>query len=384
MGQDRFDDVTLVVNGNAWDAWQAVRIRRSIDSLASDFEFQAAYDKVANAEINVGDACEVRINGDLVITGKIDSVASQKTDKNHNRVFTGRSLTRNVVDCSVYLKTNQIDKSTPFQIAQRIAGPLGVEVINEAGDQTAIDIFRWADAAIAGPVIQDAGRQQGLTVRDNEFGQLVITRARDAVSRGSLEEGDGVKGGSAGNLEGWRVFRSQQNRYSNYYIKGRKTGNDGRAGNQIRGEAQDNEVSDFRPLIIQAEGDLSNATAKTRAVHEAQRRIAWDFPVSVTVTGWRAEIDGKPWRVDALTRVKIPTENLDAELLIRSLIFDKSEAGTRTRMELVSPKAYESAPTATDSGQPIKAKLNIRQHIAKLEGDLLTVGDIGSASVSTK
>ena len=376
-----FDDVSLIVNGVEHKGWQSVVIRKSVDALASSFQLQMAYERFGDRpDVHVGANVQILINGSLVITGAIDAMPSTKSATDHTRTVIGRSLTRNVVDCSVYLKTNQIDKSTPLQIAQRICAPLGVDVINEAGALLPIPIFRWADAARCGDVIQDACRQQGLTVRDNEFGQIVITRPRERVSRGSVQEGDGSKGGSVGNIEGWRVMRSEAQRFSDYFVKGRTTQSDARPGNQVRGEAKDDGVSSFRPLIIQAEGDMTNAKCKIRAVHEAQRRAAIENPVSVTVAGWRYAADGNPWRVDEVLRVSIPTESYDSSLLIKSLSFEKSDGGTHTVMDLVDPAAYEALPD-TKSSSGSKVKFDPSKYIKDL-GPRQTVADIGAPSVT--
>jgi len=342
-----FDDVSLIVNGVEHKGWQSVVIRKSVDALASSFQLQMAYERFGDRpDVHVGANVQILINGSLVITGAIDAMPSTKSATDHTRTVIGRSLTRNVVDCSVYLKTNQIDKSTPFQIAQRICAPLGVDVINEAGALLPIPIFRWADAARCGDVIQDACRQQGLTVSDNELEHLVITRPRERVSRGSVQEGDGSKGGSVGNIEGWRVMRSEAQRFSDYFVKGRTTQSD----------------------------------CKIRAVHEAQRRAAIENPVSVTVAGWRYAADGNPWRVDEVLRVSIPTESYDSSLLIKSLSFEKSDGGTHTVMDLVDPAAYEALPD-TKSSSGSKVKFDPSKYIKDL-GPRQTVADIGAPSVT--
>ena len=376
------EDIELVINGKSYKGWQDVTITMAIDSLARGFRLQMGYDERGNfPDIKPDAPVEIYVNGFKRITGYIDDIDSQKTPQGHSRVVSGRSITRNIVDSSIHIKTNQLSNVTLEELCRRFCEktPLNITVINEAGALPKIPVVRWSDGARWGRVMQDEARKVGVTIRDDADGNIVLTKPRTRSSRGAIAEGSGGKELKDSNIESWRVVRSCQQRFSHYVIKGRENPKDGRAGNQKLGEAQDEGIQSFRPIIIKAEGDVTNEIAKERAEFEARRRLGLSYQVSVTVSGWRHQSDGEPWEVDELVPVSILTENINAPLIARRVTHRKSQSGSVTDIDFVDPDsmiAIISSGVVTSSSK--KAKFDPSGLITDI-GPAEDIFDIGTS-----
>lgn len=379
------EDIELVINGNSYKGWQGVTVTMAMDALARGFQLQMSYDERGNFPDLVPDqTVEIYVNGFKRITGYIDDIDSQKTPQGHSRVISGRSITRNLVDSSIHIKTNQLNNLTLEELCRRFCEktPLNIKVINEAGALPKIPVVRWSDGARWGRVMQDEARKIGVTIRDDEHGNIVLTRPRTQASRGAIAEGSGGKELSDSNIENWRVVRSAQERFSHYVVKGRENPKDGRAGNQKLGEAQDEGIKSFRPIIIKAEGDVTNAIAKQRALFESQRRLGLSYQVSVTVSGWRHQSDGEPWDVDELVPVSIPTEGISQNLVSRRVTHRKSQSGSVTDIDFVDPRTFLPEPTsAGGTSTSGKADFNA-QGLIKNVGPKEDIFDIGAGIVT--
>ena len=373
------EDIELVINGNSYKGWQDVAITIQIDALARSFRLQMGYEERGNFADIVPDApCEIYINGFKRITGRIDDIDSQKTPTTHTRVISGRSITRNLIDSSIHIKTNHLNNVTLEDLCNRFCDErFGVSVINEAGDLPKIPVVRWSDGARYGRVMQDEARKIGVTIRDDADGNIVLTRPRTRPSRGAISEGSGGKGLADSNIESWRVVRSVQGRFSHYVVKGRASKEDGQSGNQKLGEFQDDGVQSFRPIIIKAEGDITNAIAKQRAAFEAQRRLGLSYQVGVSVSGWRHQTDGEPWRIDEIVPVSIPTENINNDLLTRRIVHKKSRGGSTTDIDFVDPSTMTPQPSGSSSGKPAKATFDASSLIRDI-GPRESIFDIGT------
>lgn len=373
------EDIELVINGNTYKGWQDVAITIQIDALARSFRLQMGYEERGNfADIEPDARCEIYINGFKRLTGYIDDIDSQKTATGHTRVISGRSLTRNLIDSSIHIKTNHLNNVTLEDLCNKFCDErFGVSVINEAGDLPKIPVVRWSDGARYGRVMQDEARKIGVTIRDNEDGNIVLTSPRNRPSRGAIAEGSGGKGLADSNIKAWRVVRSVQGRFSHYVAKGRSAKQDGKGGNQKYGEAKDEGVKSFRPTIIKAEGDVTKKICEQRALFEAQRRLGLSYQVGVSVSGWRHQSDGEPWRIDEIVPVSIPSENINNDLLTRRIVHKKSRGGSVTDIDFVDPTSMTPEPSGSKAGKANKVKFDASSLITNV-GPPETIFDIGT------
>lgn len=338
---EQFDDEVLVlIGGTYFGGWTKVKVTRTVKDLAGTFEvglaqsLETPIDFILEAQPGV--ACEIWVAGRKFITGYINSRKAKKNKKKHTITISGRSKTQDLVDCSHIDDKTQYNKQKPSQIVTKAAQPFGISVINQAQGEVPIDVYRYFVSDSAFEVSGDVSRQQGITLRDDENGNVVM-RNRDSGSMGaSLVEGENI-------LE-YEVTRGDQKRHSKYKGKGQKNPGSkkrGKKANQIAYRAEDRGVKRYRPLVVYGESDIDTNEMKTRTAHEAMRRFGEALSAEIKVVGYRANA-GAIWEPDKLVPVTIPEEGINESLLIESVTFIKDEEdGTITELKVTRKEAFQ-------------------------------------------
>lgn len=193
--------VTLSVDGMDYRGWTSVRIGAGILRQARDFELGITWKGPGQAQaipIRPGARVEVRIGGDLVLTGFVDATPVNYDARQVTRRVTGRSLTADLVDCAAISEPGQWLGQSVQSIVQALASPYGIKVRSELrgtvelGDHS-IDpgesVFQSVDRLLT---------QSQLLSTDDPEGRLVIVQpgsAGRAVDR--LEVGRNILSGEA-------------------------------------------------------------------------------------------------------------------------------------------------------------------------------------------
>lgn len=355
---------TLRVAGRNFGGWQSIEITRSIEQAASAFAFQATarYPAELNPiRIRPGDACEVLIGSERVITGYVDSVAPRLAADSHSIAVAGRSRTADLVDCSA-----APDKASPRrwkarrieQIAAELAAPYGVQVV--AAVSTGAQLARHAveRGETVFECIERMARLRQLLVCDDAAGRLVLTRAGSTRAAVAIEEGVNLLAGDA-KADASAVF-------SAYVVKGQRVGDDQDFGDtvaQITGEAADPAVTRKRVLQLMAENGGSAADAKARAAWEAATRLGKSLEATVTVQGWRQAPGAALWAPNLIVAVQAPSLALSGDLLITDVTLRLSDAGTIAELRLAPADAYKPEPPKPSGGS--RAASGLWKEIAK-------------------
>ncbi|MFW0827811.1 phage baseplate assembly protein, partial [Cronobacter dublinensis] len=89
--------VFLRVNGREWGGWTSVRISAGVDRAARDFNVEITRQwpgaTESTPQIKNGDAVEVRIGDDLVLTGWIEATPVRYDARSLSMAIVGRSKT---------------------------------------------------------------------------------------------------------------------------------------------------------------------------------------------------------------------------------------------------------------------------------------------------
>lgn len=328
--------VGIRVRGRTWEGWTEGTVQRVIDDACSTFALGAT-DRYPGQPhplpILPGDSCAILIDGVPVLTGRIDIY---ETNHHGETTLSGRSATRNLVDCSVEQR-DSIVGATLSSLAARLAAPYGVQVVDEVG--LVAQIPRWTPQADESVIyaLEPLAEAHAVILMDDALGRLVITRA--AASRRATTAL--VAGGPAGNLLRWHVRCDASDRYSEYVCRGQRAGDDQTYGSACssRGSATDDGLQERRVLHIRMDGQADAARCRERAIWEAARRAGRSLRVECGVQGWLQE-DGSLWAPNTIAHVQIPGGRLDDDLLITSVHFNISESGTTTDFELFPLSGY--------------------------------------------
>lgn len=344
------ETLTLLVNNRRHTGWKSVRVTSGIQRAARDFSLTVSERFPGQNQplrMTPGNACQILIGNDVVLTGYVDSVNILHNATDHQIVVAGRSKTQDLIDCGVVPPWTDISNQTIVQVANTLAEPYGVAIVDALGAET--DVIpklgpNPGDTVFA--VIEKAARIKGALVTDDAQGRLVLTRAGKARATTALKLGDNVLGGNA-------TFDHKE-RFRQYEVRGQDTGSNHKQGTAItepKAVVEDQTVRRPRTKYIVEESLIDLNRAQQRARWEAAVSAGKSISVTFTLHGWRQR-DGSLWEPNTLIRVDDPLLTIHRDLLVVEVVYSKDEQGTLSTLTLTPKEAYELIPTnkAVDNG----------------------------------
>lgn len=328
--------LVLEVGGKLYQGWKSAIIDQGIDQISGGYQLEII-DRWAGQPdpwpIVPGDACVVRIGGDTVITGAVDTTSIAFDARRHEVSITGRDRSGDLVDCAAVHSPDQW--SLPLErIAQILAAPFGLKVAADVGTGEPFADFKLQQGECAFAAIDRMCKMRGVLAVSDGRGGLRITRAGSVATTSALIEGQ--------NILAAKGEYSWSQRFSRVIVKGQSGGaatSDDDAAASVRAESSDRAITRYRPTMVIAEGNLSGTGAKARAEWEIAVAAGKGTKVTVTVPGWR-QADGALWPINALVPVTSPTLGIDDVLLITHLRRSLDARGTLTELTLTRPDAY--------------------------------------------
>ncbi|MBP6010608.1 MAG: hypothetical protein KBA31_00125 [Alphaproteobacteria bacterium] len=332
-------DLTLTVNGRSIAGWTSVRVTRGVERFPSSFQIEMT-DRDPGTPVNEGNSCEVRIGGDLLVTGFIDVVDRAFDERGNVVSVTGRSKSQDLIDCSAEWPTCQITSSTALAIAQKIAAPYGIKVAGVGDPGRVIPTFNFALGETGADIIERTLRYTGKLLLDKPDGSVLITDVGTAKAASGFTEGQ--------NIQSARITSRVDQRYSVYkiFMVAMDAFEDvGDGGNLIKTVNDPNVRPQRLKYFVAESGDSSFEVAKKRILWEAARRKGRGQTVRIVTDRWRDKA-GKLWEPNTLAPVKIPAVKLaSAELLIAEVTYRRdAERGTTAELTLMAPDAFRPAP----------------------------------------
>lgn len=339
------DDIELLVDGKVFSGWLSAGVSRAMDAAAGTYSLSVTDKWTENGErweLSPGDACEVRVGGEVLITGYIDIVRPGFSASDRRMEVQGRDKSADMVDCSAIHKPDHWKSIGLLQLAQILAKPFGITVKAETDLGAPLTQVKLQQGETALEAINRHAKMRKVLVMPDGKGGLLLTRTGTRKATVQLVEGRNLTEAD-GNLD-W------SERYSEYVVKGQSgysAKTDGKAEAHAAATAKDPGVTRYRPLLVVNDGETNAATAKDRATWEANTRIGKSAGATVTVLGWRETEGGPLWQPNTLVLVESKTLRISGEMLIRQVTYTRDEQGTRAKLELVSPQTYESQPPNT-------------------------------------
>ena len=342
--------VTITVNGVDFAGWIDVRISAGIERQARDFNISATWRWPGSGEflrsIKPGDQCEVRIGGDLVLTGYVFATPIKYDSGVITASICGRSLTSDLIDCSVENHPSQWLVRSAEQIVRALAEPYNITVVNQSGDGTALADHTIEPGETVFKSIDRLLRLSRLLSTDDERGRLVIARpgsAGRAVDR--IECGVNVENGQSA-LDFSEMF-------SEYACIGQRSGTDEEYGieaNEVQARVSDPRMTRRRVLVLRESGQLTPDLARARVEWERENRISRAMKSTYELRGWR-QSNGDLWRHNTIVRVVDPLIGFDRDMLITEIEYSqKNSGGTTVILTVAPPDGYEAAPGARKKG----------------------------------
>lgn len=350
------DNVTLIVNGFAYEGFKSGTVTRSIESLAGSFSVDVSdrWDGKAKPwPIRNEDACRVEIGGETVIDGYIDRTKISASATTRALGYSGKDRAAALVECALLVEGASVnDHKWSYrnldvaQFAAEIAAPHGIRVRVQPGLVLQKDPLLVAHPGEKGfEAIKRAAASAGVLVVSDGAGGILVTRAGT--------------GRAEALIEGFNILSAEfdsdaTNRFRRYLISSQIPGADDASGEatSVQAEATDRDVRRAsRVDLIRPDKGYSNADAKRRADWEARIRAALADSVTVTVQGWRQR-GGELWPLNALVLVSATTMiGVRGDMLISQVEYSIGDGGQVTQLHLVRPDAFEPEPQAVVSGE---------------------------------
>ncbi|HCS6227876.1 TPA: baseplate protein, partial [Escherichia coli] len=200
-----------------------MRIGAGVERLARDFSVEITRQwpgdegiTTLQPRIKNGSKVEVLIGDELVITGWVEATPVRYDARSVSTGIAGRSLTADLIDCAA--EPTQFNGRSLVQIAQALAAPFGIEVVNNGAPSGVIpDVQPDHGETVIEVINKILGQQQALAY-DDPHGRLVIggigsTRAHTALVLGE-------------NILSCDTEKSIRERFSVYQVAGQRAGND--------------------------------------------------------------------------------------------------------------------------------------------------------------
>lgn len=333
-------EVLLRVDGQEWGGWKSYRIQLGMRQLAGQFDLlltERWAGQASRREIPEGAPCEVYYDGDLLVTGYVDSVMPTYNAQDHSVGAGGRDKTCDLVDCSA--PPTQFIGRGLVDVARELAAPFGIKVIDRVGANAPFKSLKPNDGETVFDVLRQAAAVRGVLLVTDGKGNLIITRAGRERARDALVLGENIYSGS-GN-------RDRRDVFSTYTLKGQQQGSDERYGEGAAGvmaKATDNRIRRHRPLTIIADTPLDTAAARARVEWERNSRWGSSQSINYTVTQHR-QSNGELWRHGLLVSVTDAYQYLSgAERLITDVTYILDEQGERVELTVQPREALDVLP----------------------------------------
>ena len=124
-------DVTLVISGRRLIGWTSATVTRALETIAGRFSISLTERDPGTdmrRAISPGEACQVELDGERVLTGYVDSVSPSYTEESHTLAVVGRDATGDLVDCSAASSPGEWHDVTLPVIVSSLARPFGIGV----------------------------------------------------------------------------------------------------------------------------------------------------------------------------------------------------------------------------------------------------------------
>ncbi|MEM7047823.1 MAG: phage baseplate assembly protein [Pseudomonadota bacterium] len=337
------DQVTLRIDDQDWGGWESVRIMQSMTAVSRAFELsltdrwpgQTSYQPIAP-----GKSVEVRINGERVVSGWIDSVSPSYSPRDHTISVAGRDKTADLVDCSAMNDPGQWRGARLNEIISDLLKPFGIGLMVQTDLGKPFDEFSIDKGETAFESLERLCRMRAVLATTDGSGNVVLTRGGAGGSMGvELRRGENILQASASFDHRDRgheyIVRAQLPPTIDYF-------NQGKTEHALEARVNDAGVRRHRPMLIMAEQAADQQAVADRARWEAVVRAARARTATITVQGWSA--GSKLWTPNTTVVVRDDWLGLDQTMIIAGATFEKSASGTRTTLELQPPGAYELLP----------------------------------------
>lgn len=318
---------------NGWTAFEYVSVHAAFNEAAREFTATLAAElgaSTVNRIFDVGTEVSISTNGELLVTGHIDTKQPSFAAKRAEITITGRSKSGDLVDGAAEHDTGYFENKDPLQIAQEVSKDYGAKWESDQKLEK-IEQYKLQQGETCFRCIEKMVRQQGMTITGTKEGNAKITKAGNKRQGGSLVEGVNILIGTANH--------NAKNRHSKIIVRGQRPFGHGDENLEIEAEEQDSAVGRHRAVIIVQDEDTDDKRAKKRAKNRKDRAAGNSLKATITVQGFHDD-GGQLWEPGNLVWTESEFLDIAQDMLIESVDYEQSERGSLCMLNLVDPRAY--------------------------------------------
>ena len=329
--------ITVTVAGVEYSGWLSSEVSRDLESITGTFSIPVSLVPGRPPNIQRGQAVEVRIGGTLVLTGWVMAAEPFYMRDDCGMRITGIGRTGDLVRCSAIYKGGQWRKASLERIAKDLIKPYGLSLVVDAGLGAPIADFKLGHGETVLDALSRAARMRGVLLSTDQAGRLVLTKAGKHLFPGAI-----VRGLNVISMEG---VGSDESRHSTYIAYGQANVQaDFEHARGLKAHAEDKGVGRYRPLVINADGNITQADLQALVQHTARVRRGHSIGFRYVVEGWTWQ--GKPWPLNEKVAIYDDVAGLDGQQwLIASVRQTCSlREGDVTEMLVRPVEAYDTLP----------------------------------------
>lgn len=333
------DNVELLIAGKVHGDWSGYEIDSDLLTPADGWHVTLGMtDGKMPPDVVEGAPVIVKVDGEIVLTGRVDDIDEPVSKTSHTFAMSGRDGAAVLVDSSAPIfVAKMIDLK---EIVAKIVRPLGITKIRIDADATLTrEKINVEPGDSAWNTLAHVAEANGLWPWFEPDGTLVIggpDYSTPIVATLILR-----KSGKGNNMISLTRQRSVQGRYSEVTVLGQTHGTEMEQGKHaLRATAKDDGVSWYRPKIVVDHEADSHAICQDRA-----RKLIADsrlngLTLSAVVKGHRIVAPGQPsdgmlWKPGMRVRVISESHDIDAVFFMMGRKFNRSRTdGTRTALTL--------------------------------------------------
>ncbi|OGO97357.1 MAG: hypothetical protein A2Z93_06130 [Curvibacter sp. GWA2_64_110] len=332
--------IAVVVNGRAYEGWLQSEVERNLEALAGTFSIPVSLVPGQPPDIRRGMEVKVLIGDRAVLAGYVLAAEPFYRRNECGMRVVGRSRAGDLVHCSAIYEGGQWRNVMIDRIIRDILKPFGLELVvdTELGDP--VKDFKLGHGELALDAISRAAKLRGVLVTCDDAGRVLLTQAGKTRFKGAIVRGQ--------NVISMESVGSDERRHSQYIVYGQSDDADATdLAKGLKATAEDSEIERYLPLVINADGNTTQAELKLLADHTMRVRRGHAFGFRYVVEGWTYQ--GEPWPVNQRVPIYDDVAGLDGvEWLICSVkqTCDLKE-GDVTELLVRPREAYDTAPLKT-------------------------------------
>lgn len=331
------DDVEVRVGGVAHKGWTHYEIDSDLLTPADAWHVRLAQPVIdLPPSVVPGAAVEVRLNRDMVLSGKLDERVLTVAAGQHELTLSGRDGAGVLLDCSSPIMT--IRQLTLDQVVASLVRPLGVTRIRmEADTKLVREKVNIEPGDSAWDSLRRAAEANGLWPWFEPDGTLVVGGPR--YDRAPVATLTLRADGKGNNVLSLAERRSIVERYSEVTVYGQSHASGSGAGerdgrNNIKATVKDDGVLGYRPKLVVDHEAISADIARARARKLISDARVKSYTLTALLRGHRTD-EGMLWTPGQRVVVKSEPHGLDGTYFVMARRFTGDKAvGQRTQLTL--------------------------------------------------